>query len=259
MRNRSWNGHEDFNMTRRHPLVVKLHASLFFIVGLGFPIQSCLHHRIPPGSFQLWMSHLSPLNIAVMTLSFLASYFAWHASRVLVLLLPILIVLLCENNLLVALSEDISVERAWALNSLFALGSVAPAFLAGYRKYLLRPASRVWLQAQRVSVALPVSFQKGPGFKFQATTFDISTNGIFVSCALDKAKALGLQVGETISMELAIGSFFKLPAKGDLIRIENSKGRYPEGMAFKIRLENPRDQKYYRGYITRLMLSKTPS
>jgi hypothetical protein len=241
-------------MKKRPKVFTGLAIALFMIAG-SFPIQIMVMFGTTPLEFGAIVHKLSPLNWIVLGLAISLGVLLMRASRWVLVVAPAFLVTMAWNNWLVS-EVDVDVS---ATMTLLATGVVFLAFASLFtksaRNILANQALRWWLTPPRRRMSVKTRVCPVVGGELISTTFDLSTNGTFISLrdaswAPAKGASLkNLDVGNHCSLRLVLDQLRVLTCTGEVVRQSAARGHYPSGFAVRFVGLNKRQKQMLSEYI----------
>ncbi len=201
------------------------------LIALSFPLQVMVlygHHWSEWGAV---FNKFTFLNWLVIGSLLLGAYFYYQASRAIVLIAPVLLVLVAVNNYLVGqFAGDFSLLQT----SLGTIGCgllFAPLALPSSVLVLKDPRRRWWLRSKRLHKRVPATLNPFVGDMIQSHTFDVSQTGAFI-CLQDLQSVLP-KVGDTVRVSFNVSTMKKIRCEAVVVRISEAKGHYPRGIGLR--------------------------
>ena len=206
-------------------------ALALMLMALSFPLQVMFlygHHWNETGAI---FSKLTWVNWLVVASFIAGSYLYFHASRLILILTPIILGLVAFNNYIVGqFAADFSLLQT----SLATLGVglvFTPLLMPSSKVVLKDPKRRWWRRSKRVNKRVSATLNPFVGEMIHAQTFDVSKSGAFV--CLDGTHQELPKVGDTIRVSFNVNSMKKIRCEAVVVRIAEASGHYPRGMGLR--------------------------
>ena len=204
----------------------------FLLMAISFPVQVMFLYGHPVSESAAILSKITWMNWLVILGFLAASYLYFHASRWLVVCVPVVIGLVAINNYFVGqFAGDFSLLQTSVATLLVGLFFV-PLLMPSSRVLLRDPKRRWWRRSKRVHKRVSATINPFVGDMIQSHTFDVSQTGAFV-CTSGEEEELP-KVGDMIRLSLNVNSMKKIRCEAVVVRIVEAKGSYPSGMGLKI-------------------------
>lgn len=223
-------------------------AAVMLLLALSFPLQVMMlygHHWSETGAI---FSKITWLNWLVILCFALGSYLSFHASRALLLMVPVTIVLVAINNYFVGLfSADFSMVQT----TLASLGTgfvFAPLLLPSSKVVIQDPKRRWWRRSKRYHKRVSTTINPFVGDMIHTYTYDVSQSGAFVCITNVDDKNIP-KVGDTIRVSLNVNSMKKIRCEAVVVRVAEPKGHYPRGLGIKFVDIDKLHQKSFQKFI----------
>lgn len=207
-------------------------ASLVLMfMALSFPAQVMVlygHHWSETGAI---FAKITWLNWMVIFSFIVGSYLYFHASRLILFLTPVILLLVGFNNYIVGqFAGDFSLLQTTLAT--VGVGFVfLPLAMPSSRVVLKDPKRRWWRRSKRYNKRVSTTLNPYVGDMIHAHTFDVSQTGAFV-CLEEGSGALP-KIGDTIRVSFNVNSMKKIRCEAIVVRIAEPKGHYPKGIGIK--------------------------
>ncbi len=206
---------------------------LMIAVAISFPLQVIVLYQHHWSEASAIFSKLTWLNWLVVFSLLTCAYLYLHASRAILVALPVLMLLTVVNNYYVgSFAGDFSMTQASLGSVLMFTVFIPPLFLPSSMLVLKDPKRRWWRRSKRVNKRVPATINPFVGDMIQAHTYDVSETGAFVCLEEDSNKPMP-KIGETLRLSLNVNSMKKLRFEAVVVRIAEPCGRYPRGLGLK--------------------------
>lgn len=223
-------------------------AVIMFMIALSFPVQVMFlygHHWSETAAI---FGKITTLNWFVIGCFFLTGYLYFQASRFLLVVAPLMVVLVGVNNYLVGqFAGDFSLAQT-SLGTFAVALLYAPLMMPSSQVVLKDPKRRWWRRSRRYNKRVSATINPYVGDMIQAYTFDVSQTGAFV--CLDNVNPEEMpKVGDTIRLSFNVTSMRKIRCEAEVVRIAEAQGRYPAGMGVRILEIEKIHQKSFQSFV----------
>jgi hypothetical protein len=206
-------------------------AAIMLLIALSFPIQAMLLYGHSWTEWGAILQKITWLNALVMLTFTVSAYFYFHASRVVLYLAPVLLVLVALNNYWVGqYAGDFSMLQT-SLGTLAVAFLFAPLTLPSSKVVLRDPKRRWWRRSKRINKRVATTLNPYVGDMITAHTFDVSETGAFL-CLNEEQTELP-RVGDTVRISFNVSAMKKIRCEAIVVRITEARGHYPRGMGIK--------------------------
>lgn len=224
-----------------------LSSLMMIFVALSFPLQVMFlygHKWTETGAI---VSKFTFLNWLIIGSLLLTSYLYFHASRLLLLAIPLIVPLVAINNYVVGqFAGDYSLLQT-SLGTLGFCVLFTPLLMPSSQVVLRDPKRRWWRRSKRVNKRVSATINPYVGEMIQSYTFDVSQTGAFV-CFEEGQEHLP-KVGDNIRLSLNVNSMKKIRCEAVVVRITEAQGSYPKGMGLKFVDVEKTHQKSFQKFI----------
>ncbi len=222
---------------------------LMFAVALSFPIQVIFLYQHHWTEVTAIFSKLTWLNWLLVFSLITCSYLYLHASRAILVGLPLLILMVVINNYYVGrFAGDFSMAQTSLATAMMFVVFVPPLFMPSSLLVLKDPKRRWWRRSKRVNKRVPATLNPFVGEMIQAHTYDLSETGAFV-CLEEESNKPMPKVGDTLRISLNVNSMRKIRCEAVVVRIAEPTGRYPRGLGLRFVDIDPMHQKSFKQFI----------
>jgi len=231
-------------MSGQRPTLFLLLSAVLVVVAMSLPIQAFVIYEHPLAEWAQALGKLTSLNWVVFVGTLLAAFSIYRVSAFCPWVMLTLTVLVGLNNFVVGYAAiDYSPEVAWLGTLVFSLLNI-PLWLESTRALMIQPELRIWSQAERRRMQVPIVidvFRKTP---LKAETFDLSETGAFIPLS-----SANLRVDENISVRMTFGAFTHIRCEGRVVRRDEARGRYPAGVGIEFTNLNWRNRRELRRHL----------
>lgn len=232
---------------KKRPFALFLYSLIMGLSAISFPLQICWNYEIPIYAVSDWWRLLTLVNVATLFGMLAASVLAYRGMKATFYVAPMVFTMVAFNNWWVGY---VGTEYSLIQTSFATFGSLLITSLLIEKKartVLLNRSKQWWRMANRVRVHVPITLHPWVGETINATTFDISETGIFVSVPLAQGLGQsGLDVGDHMQMRLNLVGYKGIRCTGRLIRLAEKKGAYPEGLGIAFEDISAQDKQHLR-------------
>lgn len=223
-------------------------ASLaLFFMALSFPFQVMILYGHHWSETTAIFSKITWLNWLVIISFTLASFLYFQASRIILYLAPLVLILVGLNNYWVGqFAGDYSLLQT-SLGTLVVALVFAPLALPSSRVVLKDPKRRWWRRSKRYNKRVAATLNPYVGDMIHTHTFDLSQTGAFVY--LDDNQKQTPKVGDTIRICFTVNSMKKIRCEAVVVRIAEPVGHYPRGMGLKFTGMNRNNEKSFSQFL----------
>jgi hypothetical protein len=203
---------------------------ILVFIAISLPLQVMFlygHHWSETSAI---FSKMTGFNWLVVLGLLTVSYLYYHASQLLIIGAPLVLILVTINNYFVGkFAGDFTLTQT-SLASVSVGLLFVPLFLPSSQILLKDPKRRWWRISKRVNKRVSATINPYVGEMIHSYTHDISQSGAFV--CVDKKDDLP-KVGDNVRVILNINSMRKIRCEAIVVRISEASGSYPQGMGIK--------------------------
>lgn len=231
------------------PLAFKLLMILFWGIIAAFPTQIMLLYGHYPWEVIPVLAKLSILNWMVIASCIYAAHLANNVDPKIRWFIPAMTLLVAWNNLIVGY-VGLDYNGTMTFLGTLAFASINGVFLMpSVQEALSNPQKRWWQNPTRYHVKVPVfvnPLRGGDGFYTES--FDLSSSGTFIPLKPTQVKSF--ENGEMLALSFTLGTFRSLRCNAKIIRNDQAKGNYPQGLGIQFtdlnRKQRESIQQYFR-------------
>ena len=223
---------------KNKPIIFNILFLFFTAISFSLPLQVAALYEHKLSSWYEWQAifmKLTPLNWAVMALTFLNGLFCYKAMPAIKYTIPASILLVAINNFFVgSWGVDFSFLTTWIATVTYAVLSYSYAYTQGLEA-IDHPEKQWWKIPTRFRQTYPVWMEWQGQKRLLAKTFDISKSGAFISGIADHSKFLPHDINLGEGIRLLIGTKEgEIALQATVVRKENqSHGIYPAGLGVR--------------------------
>lgn len=223
-------------------------ALFMFMLAISFPLQVILlygHHWSETSAI---FSKITWLNWFVIACFVVSGYFSIQASRYLLVMVPVTVILVAVNNYVVGkFAGDFSMLQT-TLATMATGVLFTPLLLPSSKAVIKDPKRRWWRRSQRYNKRVSATINPFVGDMIHTHTYDVSQSGAFVCIADEDEKNLP-KVGDKIRLSLNISSMKKIRCEAVVVRITEPIGHYPRGLGIRFIDIEKLHQKSFQNFI----------
>ena len=211
---------------KNRPFSLLLLSIIFAGISVSFPLQIMYLYEIEIWQLKSIFNKLTSLNLSIMALCLVSSFLAYQGKKQLIFISPLITILVIWNNLLVGWYDAYYSLNESIFSSLAMITMQTIFLFPGCRYVMSNQSKRWWMQKERRKMNIPIKLiaDQTP---MDAITYDISESGAFVQIDRETvAKNL-------ISLPYLTLNFSGLAIKAAVVRINEAKGHYPEGVGVR--------------------------
>jgi len=235
---------------KTQPRHLKFVAGMLVGITVGLPLQVAVlygHNPLAPVEWMAIGTNLAPLNWVIMFLAPLTAWMVHRASSHLVVVAPLLVTAVVQNNWFVAeAGTDYAPLAVGAGTGLFLL-AMGTLLNKPIRELVLNPAKRWWLTPVRKKASLPVRVRTDRDDDMYLTTFDVSETGAFLSMGWGNALKV-LDKGRRCKIVLNLGQQ-PIECEAEVVRTASPTGKYPAGVGVRFLGLESKAKKVIRQYV----------
>ena len=223
---------------KNKPVIFNILFVFFTAISFSLPLQVAALYEHKLDSWYEWQSifmKLTPLNWAVITLTFVNGLFCYKALPIIKYTIPVSILVVAINNFFVgSWGVDFSFLTTWIATVTYAVLSYSYAYTQGLEA-IDHPEKQWWKIPTRFRQTYPVWMEWQGQKKLLAKTFDISKTGAFISGIADHSKFLPNDINLGEGLKLLIGTKEgEIALQATVVRKEShAQGNYPAGLGVR--------------------------